>query len=149
MTRFEQGLLMGCRWGSKPYFGIGRQYFSYLSRRVLDDDLSKNRYKSSFRLAGMARQLLPEGSWRKSVFLIYRENFISTDWSKSLGIDNSHGWKLKIITSGHLATLKWLVNCILKASGGIIGFHCILKPRLTCWSPSSLKCSENGRPCIS
>ena len=79
MTRFKHGLLVGCHWGRKTNFGIRRQYFSHVSRRVLDDDLWKNWYKSSFRLAGMARQLLPEGSWRKSLFLTNREHFIDKD----------------------------------------------------------------------
>ena len=46
--------------------------------------------------------------------------------------------------------LKWLVNSILKALGGILGFHCLWKPRLMqwlfYWGPRSIKCSKNGRP---
>ena len=97
----------------------------------------------------MARQLLPEASWRKTEFLTCRENFVGKNWSKSLEIDNSHWWKLKILIGGHLATLKWLVNCILKALGGILGIHCIWELRLIRWGPSSMKCSKNGCPCIS
>ena len=111
-TQWRWIMHLGGQWKAKIDDG---KRLCYLSRLIQGENwglYQKNECKISSGLAGMARQLLPEASWRKTQFLTCRENFVGKNWSKSLEIDNSHWWKLKILIGGHLATLKWLVNCI-------------------------------------
>ena len=61
-----------------------------------------------------------------NLYFSYIERILSVKIDKkSLEIDNSHWWKFENFIGGDLATLKQLVNCIPKTSGGILGFHCI------------------------
>ena len=75
----------------------------------------ENQCKICFRSPGIARQLLLEGSWRKSGLPDNLKVISTQKWPKSDKMQNKR-WGLHIRMHGSI--LQRLVNCFLKALGG-------------------------------